>query len=178
MLQKLSSWVLITAGLFCSVSVHAATYSLGTLVPGDNEFGVYSVNPSSFADRINFDIGSLGSLSAGVGSIKVTVGLTVKRDISNLALQVYDDANHLLPTALGSTLTNLTLASALPAGHYYALITGLATGTLGGKYGGVFTLSPAPEPETWAMMAVGMGMLKLVSRRKKRSASDNLAVIV
>lgn len=167
MIKKFSSVALVAVGLLCSFNVQAATYSLGTISLGDNEFGIYNVGTSSFSDRINFDLGSVANLSGGVGSIKVTVGASVKRDISNLALQIYDDANHLLPTIAGSTTSNLTLASALPAGHYYALVTGQGIGIFGGKYGGVFTLSPAPEPETWAMMAAGLSLISLVTGRKK-----------
>lgn len=167
MLKKFSSAALLAAGLLCSLNAFSANYNLGTLADGDNEFGAYIVGTSNFVDRLDFDLASNASFSGGAGSIKVTVGATVKRDISNLGLQIFDSANNLLPTVGGSTTTNLTLASPLTSGHYYALITGQGVGTLGGKYGGVFTLSPAPEPESWAMMVAGLGLVNLVARRKK-----------
>jgi len=171
MFKKLGTVMLATVGLFCSLSVHASTYNLGTLVAGDNEFGAYTVGVSNFSDRLDFDISAPANLSGGVGSIKVTVGSIVKRDIDHLSLSIFDSSNHLLPLASGSNADNLSVAFPLAGGHYYAMVTGEGTGTLGGKYGGVFTISPTPEPETWAMMGIGLGFLNFVGRRRKAKNS-------
>jgi len=37
-----------------------------------------------------------------------------------------------------------------------------------------FIAAPVPEPEIYAMMAVGMGMMGWVARRKKRAAATTV----
>jgi hypothetical protein len=38
-----------------------------------------------------------------------------------------------------------------------------------------FVLSPVPEPESWAMMASGLGMLGFLLRRRTAAANRTLA---
>jgi hypothetical protein len=58
----------------------------------------------------------------------------------------------------------------LKSGWYTLEITGTtlakAGKNLGGSYGGTFSISPVPEPETYAMLAAGLGLLGAVRRRR------------
>lgn len=55
----------------------------------------------------------------------------------------------------------------LMGGDYFIRVAGGASGS--GEYGGYVNLvSPVPEPETYAMMLAGLGMIGFVSRRKKQ----------
>ena len=38
---------------------------------------------------------------------------------------------------------------------------------LGGSYGGVLQALPVPEPETYFMMLVGLGVMGFMARRRK-----------
>lgn len=66
-------------------------------------------------------------------------------------------------------------AAALPPGKMYLFVSGFTTGSAGGLYNGSVSVFPVPvpEPETWAMMLVGAGLVgfRLRSRTKKSAAT-------
>ncbi len=57
--------------------------------------------------------------------------------------------------------------AALTAGSYYLQISGIANGTLGGAYSGSISVTPVPEPETFAMLLAGLGVMGAIARRRK-----------
>lgn len=60
----------------------------------------------------------------------------------------------------------------LGVGDYYYQVTGVGTGTRGGFYTISSTVTPVPEPETYALMLAGLGAVGfLVKRRRARSDS-------
>jgi hypothetical protein len=54
----------------------------------------------------------------------------------------------------------------LNSAEYYLNITGVTSGTLGGAYSGAISISPVPEPETYAMLLAGLGLMGAVVRRR------------
>jgi hypothetical protein len=60
-------------------------------------------------------------------------------------------------------------ATSLTAGSYFVQVDGLVAGTGGGAYGSDLTIavSAVPEPETFGMMAAGLGLLGFMARRKQ-----------
>lgn len=64
---------------------------------------------------------------------------------------------------------------ALPAGNMYMFVSGFTTGASGGLYNGSVAVMPVPvpEPETWAMMLIGAGLVgfRLHNRSKKAAAN-------
>jgi len=56
---------------------------------------------------------------------------------------------------------------ALNAGNFYYLVTGSATGTAGGLYTIASALQPIPEPETYALMLAGLGVIGFVASRRR-----------
>ena len=56
----------------------------------------------------------------------------------------------------------------LAAGSYFFDVTGTAKGLKGGRYiVNVSALSPIPEPQTWAMMLGGLGLIGFMSFRRR-----------
>jgi hypothetical protein len=71
---------------------------------------------------------------------------------------VVGDANAMLTTALGSSVIHNTF-------HYTALNSAGA----GIDSQRLLTVSPVPEPETYGMMGLGLGMVALLARHRKRA---------
>lgn len=77
---------------------------------------------------------------------------------NNLSNAVVADANSMLTTALGSgTIHNL---------YNYTSLSSVGIGINSQR---MLTVSAVPEPETYAMMGAGLGLLAFVARRRKRA---------
>lgn len=79
-------------------------------------------------------------------------------------------------TDLGQSSNAITFAlnaAQSPSGPMFLSVIGLANGTLGGIYSGSIYAVPVPEPETWAMMLIGAGLVgfRLRNRSKKAAAT-------
>jgi hypothetical protein len=59
----------------------------------------------------------------------------------------------------------------LSAGNYYLEVTGMVTGNKGGSYAADVQVLAVPEPETYAMLAAGLGLIGFASRRKAKKAA-------
>ncbi len=68
--------------------------------------------------------------------------------------------------AFDSTAINSTF-SHLSAGDYYYQVTGAVMGNKGGGYQLFSEVSPVPEPETYAMLLAGLGLVGFMVRRRK-----------
>lgn len=53
------------------------------------------------------------------------------------------------------------------AGSYYLSVFGVTTGLYGGGYSGGISVTPVPEPETFAMLLAGLGVMGAIARRRK-----------
>jgi hypothetical protein len=72
-------------------------------------------------------------------------------------------------TPLGEAAFNSPLTfSSLAPGSYSIDWAGVKTGTLGGAVGVAGFAVPVPEPETYAMLLAGLGMMGLIARRRSR----------
>jgi hypothetical protein len=71
-------------------------------------------------------------------------------------------------TGFGSHPTDSWSLSAygLSSGYYALQVNGQVLGAGGGAFGGDLTVSPVPEPQSWAMLLAGMGMLGMAAHRK------------
>jgi hypothetical protein len=64
-----------------------------------------------------------------------------------------------------------------PAGNYYLSVFGITNGIQGGIYNGAISVSavmtPVPEPESYAMLLAGLGMMGAIAvRRNKAKKKD------
>jgi len=124
----------------------------------------------TFTDKYTFTLtGSstvVGDLLSYTGNAKN--GL----DITNLAL--YGTSGLLLTgTQVSTGATDIwQLSSAtLGAGDYYLAVSGSAVSKSAGSYSLGVTVTPVPEPETYAMLLGGLGLMGVVARRRKQSGN-------
>jgi len=128
----------------------------------------------SFLDHYTFTLGGTG-LAVGT-AITITIDLA-----STLGHFELDPFNAGLFTGAGDlvgmasavdngsqrTLTGVFLP--LAAGDYDFRVGGLVAGADGGSYGGTLQVTtPVPEPEIYAMMAAGLGIMGWIGRRRKQ----------
>lgn len=118
-------------------------------------------------------------------SVTSTITAGSALNLSNLQARLYIGNSHqtgavvpgTLLSAWGTTVVYNPLVSAttvvlnplsLAAGTYTLQIRGTVSGTNGGSYAGVLNLTnPVPEPETYAMLLAGLGLMGFIYRRKK-----------
>lgn len=177
---------LAVAGLFSVLSASAyATDILTTLsVPplpaslGYSQTHVESIG-TTFWDDYYFTIPD-----GFANSVTSTISAGSALDLSNLQARLYMGNTHetgaaapgTLLSAWGTTVVYSPFVSAttvvlnplsLAAGTYTLQIRGTVSGTSGGSYAGVLNLTnPVPEPETYAMLLAGLGLMGFMSRRK------------
>lgn len=107
---------------------------------------------------------------------QLTDGSWVSGSLSNIAVRGVGDLgitsvslNGVNFTKYGASYWELT-DTLLPAGVLTLTIVGTLSN--GGSYGGDINvlLAPVPEPETYAMMLGGLGLLGFMARRRKNKA--------
>lgn len=127
--------------------------------------------PSSFLDVWVFDLTP--------DSLLESVQLTVQAEDGSLTIDpsTFDTG---LFTSTGTPIagsleffSGIDVLSWIPfntisAGTDYQLrVTGVAVGTFGGAYAGTMAVVPIPEPETYAMILAGLGLLGFMARRRR-----------
>lgn len=163
-----ASLVLALASGFASandIQLNAGVITQNTAQPYGHLF-VHEAG--TFTDTIDFTI-PFGSLGTSANPLTVTLGGVEVYNITNLTYSVFSGVSGaggaLWGTYLGDNTTHdipVTLS-----GAYHIIVTGLASGTQGGAYG-VALVSGVPEPETYAMMLGGLGLMGFVARRRQK----------
>ena len=162
----------ITALLLASVAAHAdMTVAIGTVTPGDTFSQVVQQNVGAFSDMWSFTISEPTFSAGSVSNLAITVPGLSLYNISGLSAQLYTSAHVLvddLDDNAGSS-DNIKVGSGLfDPGNYYFKLSGTADGLSGGQYVfAVTTLAPVPEPETYAMLLAGLGMIAGIAVRRK-----------
>jgi PEP-CTERM motif len=152
---------------------------LPTSVIYGNTFASASTGVTFFDDYI-FTIPN-----GSVNSVTSSINLDSILGLNNLQARLYTGNAHYtgpaapgtLMSAWGTTVNYSPTVSAttvvlnpllLNAGTYTLQIRGTVVGTAGGSYSGVLNLAPpVPEPETYAMMIAGLGLVGFAARRRK-----------
>jgi hypothetical protein len=132
---------------------------------------------NTFSDVFTFNIGTPFDAAASVTSSYLNTPQTKDLLITGLSLYRYDPATMAIlgtaiaginETGFGSHPTDSWSLSAygLSSGYYALKVDGQVMGVGGGAFGGDLTISPVPEPQAWAMLLAGLGLVSVAVRRK------------
>ena len=167
-----------------SAQAVAPVKDLGPLTFGvaKNFNGGAAGNSVTFGDIFSFELSALaGSTSYGVIDFPLPfVGLSTS--LSYAALYGNPDGSagfngdEGLPLAKEfSDLSNEIHFSYAPtaAGKYFLIVSGVTTGTNGGAYSGsILATAPVPEPESYAMLLAGLGVMGAIAVRRNKRKQD------
>jgi hypothetical protein len=158
LLRLASVAVLCLAAGAASAKTEIDSFVLGST--GSAAFG--NAVSGSFTDIFSFTMPS-SATEGGTGVISLK-----SNSINFTDLSVWQGATKIAYTSgLGSAMLDLfTFASGLT--DYTVHVSGQA---LAGSesYGGTISVSPVPEPQTYAMLLAGLGLLAFTARRRKNS---------
>jgi hypothetical protein len=186
---RVASAAIVLAGL-CSSAQSAVIADLGTNPTAATS---YTVNHAagSFNDVFKFNLSTLSDTIAS--SVGLTLAPFYQTTFTSFGL--FADA---FGTGTGGSLITSGVISATPSsatltqnnvasGNYYFELNGESTGVVGSVY--LFSANtsaspnippPIPEPETYALMLVGLGVLGAVAKRRSaklaRQQAGNLAI--
>lgn len=163
-----SAALALFAGLTLACSgAQATTSDLGLLSNSTtNYFGNYVPKAGSFTDYYTFSLGSDSTVSGA--TFEIDIGKWLNVDLSQVSV-----AGGSLVGSLSDTAPSDGFSFAgLQAGQYTLSVAGVVTGMAGGLYLGAIqatqsVASPAPEPETYALMVLGLLGVTLLVRRGK-----------
>lgn len=153
----------------------AKTENLGDMgPPGVALFGNWFTSGQSFTDTYTFSIDSGANGIGGVFDFDLSWGMHI--DLTSVSLT----GGSLSSALVDSSPLSFSFGS-LAAGTYNLVVKGVASGNslgwfdpLGVGYKGTLVTTPTqvsapvPEPETIAMMALGLGVMGFVARRRKQ----------
>lgn len=167
---------------------HAATIDLGDISTGaPTAFSGAVLEAGAFSDVVTFTLPA--NLGSGYSVVNFPVsgpGISFNTILNTMALVSNPDgipfngddvtvATSMSPGGESLTLTwGPSESNFMQAGgSMYLNIGGIAVGESGGLYSGAISVTPVPEPEVWAMMLVGMGLVgfRLRHRSKRVSAA-------
>jgi len=152
---------------------HAAVYTLTdnnppgpTLLSGDiANFSNSGPIGTNFNDNWFFGLGQPG-VGGLVTNVDVTVGSTTILDISPFTVNLYAESGGVPFGPVLATGTSFNVPS-LPSGLYDLVITGTATGVLGGQYVGTVAASAVPLPAAAWLLLSGLAGVGAMARRRR-----------
>lgn len=186
MLKSLLTAIVLAAA---SVSAHAASANLSH-APVDLTQDLLDYSSSDLFGSFTLAAGQLAGAGNNFFSDKFNFTLSGSSDFTGLATSLKPSLNSGL-TLTGFSLNNASgvvlhgmldlvnysaqdqawvLASnqtPLLAGTYFLQIDGYVASPAGGSYSGNIAVSAVPEPETYGMYLLGLGVAGLVLRRRK-----------
>ena len=157
-----------------SFSASALEVFIGPVIPGSSFAQVIQKGVGAFADKWNFTITTPTFAGGSVSNLAISVpGFGNLYNIGGLSAQLYTGGNVLIDNLddnPGSTADIKVGSGLFTPGNYYFNISGTGNGQFGGQYVfSVTTLAPIPEPESYAMLLAGLGVIGAIAMRRNKS---------
>lgn len=148
---------------------------VGCAIAFDGTAGTFrnsEVVSPSFTDIFTFDISSAGFLNLTLSTSYPGNDISQDIDFSNVNLSGPGGVNLNLMDLASEPVSFFSASNiAVTAGQYTLSLLGTAgNGTTDASYAGTlnFTAAAVPEPMTWALLAVGFGMVGGALRNRRR----------
>jgi hypothetical protein len=175
----LAASLAMTSSAYATSLGLVATHDLGDFNGGELFLETFTVATAGTIDHsLTFDI--TGDLYAGSGVFDISLANII--NIDGLTANIFTTSNTITPyasfTPIDGDLLVLPLGTYFGIGSYTLKIGGQATGTGLGSLlpAGAYTVAavtvPVPEPETWAMLLAGMGLVGLRARQKAKAERE------
>jgi hypothetical protein len=176
-----AAFAMLFAFAFPGHKAYATITNLGPLTPAVSVplFGSHFGKGSVFADTFSFTLTADASLTSILGSVQFeditgiagfTSSLWQAGGVSPLATGITTTLDGPFGTTITKSFISYALLLAGPPPIYEIRTGGTVFGE-SGKYGGLVTVSPIPEPEIYAMLLAGLGVMGFVARRRKQQAA-------
>lgn len=176
----------LAAGLMLAGSAHAVNYLGLTATMNLGTFGAPVFYGDAFAvstpgiinHNLNFSIAAPLYAGSGISDVPLSVQfgsftLTVT-DITGLNATIYDSSNNVytwfVPNGSPDYLV-LPQSTFFAPGSYTLNVGGTAAGSNGGMYTIAAVTVPVPEPQTWAMLLAGIGLVGMSVLKKTRASA-------
>ena len=159
--MKLTKAIAASTLALASAGSFAAALGSIDLSSGSGFFGNTPI-AGAFVDTITFTVTTASTFS---GSITAVVNGTQDVDFASIVVTPSAQA---FVSLLGDPVEVWATPAAgfiLSAGLYTLTLTGTNSASVG-SYAGTLALTPVPEPETYAMLFAGLGIVGLLARRR------------
>jgi hypothetical protein len=162
---------LLAAAAISTLAFGAQATTVDWGVHGDLEVAAVLDAAGQIDDMITFSIPG----SSNIASTTVANNLMSVLNITNGRVELFKDNGGGSTTRLGGYTFDGTTGSTwhsvmdLTAGNYFYEVKGRATGSSGGFYSITSAVTPVPEPESYAMLLAGLGVVGSLYRRRKSS---------
>lgn len=164
--MKLRSVVLAVSLAASAFAASATTFAIGTLPLAPAVYSHTESVSGNFTDIYNFLFPATGATASGSA---VSINISPILSITDIQVSLYTSSNVFVAsgaTGASSVVFNTPLT---PGASYYYRLTGTATGTGGGTYSFLASAAPIPEPGTYALMAMGVGVIGLLANRRRKA---------
>jgi len=170
-LKALPLAIAMSFGLATSAA-HATTgpLDLGTLGSTITPLVVFH-GAGSFNDVIEFSINKASDFSASIFNFNIA-NITTSISAASSAAATLTATSAVAPKVTTSPFLTSTFAS-LASGTYQLNISGTAGSWFGGAYGVALSAvaQPVPEPESYAMLLAGLGLMGTIARRRSKNSA-------
>jgi hypothetical protein len=167
--------IALTASMFAPQAQALNVYTLDNLIDANtDQFTHAFAGPGAFTDHYTFTTDASAYLTDAL--VHTT---NSELTLSSFGLYLASNDSLVAPTAIEIDPTNSSVAQP-GSGYwrfagvniaantsYYLAVNGTVLSATGSAYGGTVLITPVPEPETYAMLLGGLGIMAFLARRRK-----------